>query len=66
MPPAELQSGWKGLTGQQHRDANDAKGTAPQNKNDWDGGAGRDRTADKGFADLCLTTWRPRPGSTVA
>ena len=24
------------------------------------GGAGRDRTADKGFADLCLTTWRPR------
>src|SRR5579863_5953610 len=25
------------------------------------GGAGRDRTADKGFADLCLTTWRPRP-----
>src|SRR6202040_343695 len=27
------------------------------------GGAGRDRTADKGFADLCLTTWRPRLGS---
>src|SRR6266852_6539715 len=26
------------------------------------GGAGRDRTADKGFADLCLTTWRPRLG----
>jgi hypothetical protein len=25
------------------------------------GGAGRNRTADKGFADLCLTTWRPRP-----
>ena len=24
------------------------------------GGAGRGRTADKGFADLCLTTWRPR------
>src|SRR5579863_1813087 len=24
------------------------------------GGAGRNRTADKGFADLCLTTWRPR------
>src|SRR5258706_8967028 len=23
------------------------------------GGAGRGRTADKGFADLCLTTWRP-------
>ena len=27
------------------------------------GGAGRDRTADKGFADLCLTTWRPRRAS---
>src|SRR5580704_861622 len=25
------------------------------------GGARRNRTADKGFADLCLTTWRPRP-----
>ena len=25
------------------------------------GGAGRNRTDDKGFADLCLTTWRPRP-----
>src|SRR5208282_3435400 len=25
------------------------------------GGAGRNRTAVKGFADLCLTTWRPRP-----
>src|SRR5882724_11141358 len=24
------------------------------------GGARRNRTADKGFADLCLTTWRPR------
>ena len=24
------------------------------------GGAGRNRTAVKGFADLCLTTWRPR------
>src|SRR5271168_2285357 len=24
------------------------------------GGAERNRTADKGFADLCLTTWRPR------
>src|SRR5262249_25775094 len=24
------------------------------------GGAGRDRTADKGFADLRLTTWLPR------
>jgi hypothetical protein len=24
------------------------------------GGAGRNRTADKGSADLCLTTWRPR------
>jgi hypothetical protein len=24
------------------------------------GGAGRNRTADKGFADPCLTTWRPR------
>jgi hypothetical protein len=23
-------------------------------------GAGRNRTADKGFADPCLTTWRPR------
>ena len=22
------------------------------------GGTGRTRTADKGFADLCLTTWR--------
>src|SRR5580704_4219563 len=30
------------------------------------GGAGRDRTADKGFADLCLTTWRPRLSSTTA
>ena len=29
------------------------------------GGAGRDRTADKGFADLCLTTWRPRLGLTA-
>jgi hypothetical protein len=33
------------------------------------GGAGRDRTADKGFADLCLTTWRPRrrnlPDNTI-
>jgi hypothetical protein len=27
------------------------------------GGARRNRTADKGFADLCLTTWRPRPCS---
>jgi hypothetical protein len=27
------------------------------------GGARRNRTADKGFADLCLTTWRPRPFS---
>ncbi len=25
------------------------------------GGAGRNRTADRGFADLGLTTWRPRP-----
>jgi hypothetical protein len=25
------------------------------------GGARRNRTADEGFADLCLTTWRPRP-----
>ncbi len=25
-----------------------------------DGGAGRNRTADRGFADLGLTTWRPR------
>ena len=25
------------------------------------GGARRNRTADRGFADLCLTTWRPRP-----
>ena len=24
------------------------------------GGAGRNRTADKSFADSCLTTWRPR------
>jgi hypothetical protein len=24
------------------------------------GGAGRNRTADKGFADPCLTTWLPR------
>src|SRR5271157_5842839 len=24
------------------------------------GGAGRNRTADRGFADLCLTTWLPR------
>ena len=24
------------------------------------GGAGRNRTADKGFADPCLTTWPPR------
>ncbi len=25
------------------------------------GGAGRTRTADRDFADLCLTTWRRRP-----
>ena len=25
------------------------------------GGAGGNRTLGKGFADLCLTTWRPRP-----
>jgi hypothetical protein len=25
------------------------------------GGAGRNRTADKGFADPCLATWLPRP-----
>src|SRR5262249_5575578 len=25
------------------------------------GGARRNRTADEGFADLCLTTWLPRP-----
>src|SRR5437879_8961837 len=25
-----------------------------------DGGARRNRTADDGFADHCLTTWRPR------
>jgi hypothetical protein len=24
------------------------------------GGAGRNRTADEGFADLCLATWLPR------
>ncbi len=24
------------------------------------GGAGRNRTADKGFADPCLATWLPR------
>src|SRR5580698_5156261 len=29
-------------------------------KRSENGGAGRNRTADKGFADLCLTTWRPR------
>jgi hypothetical protein len=28
------------------------------------GGAGRNRTAGKGFADLRLTTWRPRRHST--
>src|SRR6267378_1567800 len=28
------------------------------------GGARRNRTADKGFADLCLTTWRPRLSAT--
>jgi hypothetical protein len=28
------------------------------------GGAWRNRTADKGFADLCLTTWRTRPDGT--
>ncbi len=27
------------------------------------GGAGRNRTAARGFADLCLTTWRPRLGA---
>ncbi len=26
-----------------------------------DGGAGRNRTGDRGFADLGLTTWLPRP-----
>jgi hypothetical protein len=25
------------------------------------GGAGRNRTADEGFADPCLATWPPRP-----
>ncbi len=30
------------------------------------GGAGRNRTADRGFADLGLTTWRPRRLSTSA
>lgn len=25
------------------------------------GGAGRNRTADKGFADPCFATWLPRP-----
>src|SRR6266850_533725 len=29
------------------------------------GGARRNRTADKGFADLCLTTWRPRHRTRV-
>ena len=28
------------------------------------GGARRNRTADMGFADPCLTTWRPRPIAT--
>src|SRR5271166_3596387 len=27
------------------------------------GGAGRNRTADRGFGDLCLTTWLPRRGA---
>ena len=30
-----------------------------------DGGAGRNRTADKGFADLRLATWRPRRSSSI-
>src|SRR3974390_317410 len=29
----------------------------------YSGGAGRNRTADRGFADLGLTTWRPRPST---
>lgn len=32
----------------------------------WEiGGARRNRTADEGFADLCLPTWRPRPYGIV-
>ena len=29
------------------------------------GGGGRSRTADGGFADLCLTTWLRRPGAVT-
>ena len=37
------------------------EGSASGGKGKKPGGAGRNRTADRGFADLGLTTWRPRP-----
>src|SRR5579862_8588220 len=43
------------------------RGTSlPASGESSNGGAGRNRTADRGFADLGLTTWRPRRLSASA